>query len=256
MNHLSPSELMRCASDETVDERASRHLPTCVACAADVAGLRTALAALRVGALVRSASTPGCLDDATVAALVDGVLPPAVCEAHAIHLADCARCRAAVSSLARVVASDRVAGELAALHDEPGRHAWRRYLVPVGVAASALLLLVLEQPSRPDEAPHRERPVTTAPAPVTIAPLGEATDARALRWHPVEGADRYRVTLFDADGNVLHEAILTDTVAAVPQDVELEAGGRYFWIVAARTGLGREVASEIAEFSLPAGAGR
>jgi hypothetical protein len=91
-------------------------------------------------------------------------------------------------------------------------------------------------------------------APAAISPAGPTSAARALRWHAVTGADRYRVTLFDADGSVLFEAMLSDTVAALPPSVIVPDGRSYYWIVAARTGFDRWESSDLAEFSVPSSA--
>jgi len=66
----------------------------------------------------------------------------------------------------------------------------------------------------------------------------------------VPGADRYRVTLFDASGHVLYETQLAGTVAVLPDTVVLVAGRPYLWKVAARTGWDRWSPSELVEFSL------
>jgi anti-sigma factor RsiW len=71
----------------------------------------------------RGAAAPGpaCLSDDTIAALADGVLDAARRAVAVPHLATCARCRAAVASVARALADPAVAREVSALH-----HATRR----------------------------------------------------------------------------------------------------------------------------------
>jgi hypothetical protein len=85
--------------------------------------------------------------------------------------------------------------------------------------------------------------------------VGEVAAAPLLRWAAVDGADRYRVTLFDAGGGVLYESELGDTLTALPDSVELTPGRRYLWKVEARTDFDRWVGSELVEFSI-AGARR
>jgi len=77
----------------------------------------------------------------------------------------------------------------------------------------------------------------------------------ALRWSPVAGADRYRVTVFDATGGVVYATEVSDTVVAFPDSVALVPGDSYLWKVDARTGFDRWAASELAEFTI-AGARR
>ncbi|OLD18763.1 MAG: hypothetical protein AUJ01_06985 [Acidobacteria bacterium 13_1_40CM_3_65_5] len=74
----------------------------------------------------------------------------------------------------------------------------------------------------------------------------------ALRWSPVAGADRYRVTVFDATGGVVFVADVSDTAVAFPDSVALVPGASYLWKVNARTGFDRWAASELAEFSIAA----
>jgi hypothetical protein len=74
-----------------------------------------------------------------------------------------------------------------------------------------------------------------------------------LRWTAVPGADRYRVTLFDADGRVLFETQVPDTIAALADSVSLQAGRPYFWKVEARTGFDRWTGSSLAEFRVGRG---
>jgi hypothetical protein len=83
-----------------------------------------------------------------------------------------------------------------------------------------------------------------------MSPVGAVAAAPLLRWAPVDGADRYRVTLFDADGEVLYETELTDTVAPVPDTVAVLPGQTYLWKVEARTDFDRWVGSELVEFSI------
>jgi hypothetical protein len=69
-----------------------------------------------------------------------------------------------------------------------------------------------------------------------------------LRWSPVAGADRYRVTVFDATGGVVYASESADTVVAFPDSVALVSGASYLWKVDARTGFDRWAASGLAEF--------
>jgi hypothetical protein len=69
-----------------------------------------------------------------------------------------------------------------------------------------------------------------------------------LRWSHVAGADRYRVTVFDATGGVVYAAEASDTVVAFPDSIALVPGASYLWKVDARTGFDRWAASELIEF--------
>ena len=119
------------------------------------------------------------------------------------------------------------------------------------MCSSDLVLLLLTWPPADNRGPgHRAPPPATATTPVPLAPIGPVADAAILRWSAVAGADRYRVTLFDAGGRVVYEARLPDTVAALPDSIVLAPGRTYLWKVEARTGFDRWAASELVEFSI------
>lgn len=195
--------------------------------------------------------TPECVDDDTIAALAAGALDPSLRLAVLPHVATCARCRAAVASVARALADSAVAREVRAVEGEGGRR-WWRIVVP---AAAAALLLVLVWPQQVDDGgpSHRAPPITAGPAPVLMSPVGAVAAVETLRWAAVAGADRYRATLFDAQGRVLYEIQLADTAAALPDSVRLVPGRSYLWKVEARIGFDRWAASELIEFSIARG---
>lgn len=194
--------------------------------------------------------TPQCLDDDTIAALAAGTLDAPTRAAALPHVAGCARCRGAVASVARALSDSSVAREVAALEGA----GWRRFVrIALPVAAAAALLLLAWPPSMDDEPPHRAPPVTAAPAPAPVSPVGPVADAPILRWTSVPGTDRYRVTLFGAGGQVRYETELADTVALLPDSVVLAPGRPYLWKVEARTGFDRWATSALVEFSIAQG---
>jgi len=150
------------------------------------------------------------------------------------HLDECARCRAELVQVARLIRT------------APSR---RRYVLPMSLAAAAVLVLLLTPsvhiPGRPE---YREPAITTTAAPATISPLGEVGAARELIWSAVPRAGRYRVMLMDDGGTLLWRIETSDTTAAIPDSVRLRTGAQYFWKVEAETGFGRWVASDLIDF--------
>ncbi len=193
---------------------------------------------------VRSeALTPDCLQDDVIAALADGSLAPDLRTAVVPHVVSCPRCRGAVASVARALADPTVAAERS---DAPRGHRWYRITVPL--AAAAVLLLLLSSPGD-DRSPHRgPPPPPPATTPVPRSPVGVVATVNDLRWSHVAGADRYRVTVFDATGGVVYAAEGSDTVVVFPDSVALVPGASYLWKVDARTGFDRWATSEFAEF--------
>ena len=193
------------------------------------------------------AVTPQCLDDESLAALAEARL---AADARALvlpHLASCRRCSAALASVVRALGDRDVAREIVRV-ERPVFGRLRGLVVPLAAAA---LLLVLIRPGRiVDYEQHRAPAILPAATPVPVAPIGSVPAVTELAWHPVPGADRYRVTLFAAGGTVLYETQLADTVTAVPDSIATAPGRRYLWKVEARTGFDRWVASALVEFTI------
>jgi len=210
------------------------------------------LAQVRAGRADRTAfRTPACLDDDTVAALAEGTLDAEPRAGALAHLAQCDHCRRAVASVVRALASPDVAREARVAERGTRRAVHRVGWVAFGTAAAAaVLLLVWPPPSNEPPPTHRAAPITAAPAPEAITPVGPVAEMRGLRWTPVSGADRYRVTVFDAEGSVLFETELTGTATTLPDSVGLAAGVTYWWKVDARLGFDRWAASPLIEFSI------
>jgi hypothetical protein len=200
-----------------------------------------------------AAPTPACLDDDVIAALAEGGLDPAVRSAALPHLAVCTRCRGAVASVARALSDADVRREVAAVGGAPKR--WLRHVgrIVLPLAAASVVVLLSWPPARDREPAHRAPTITAAPAPIPVSPVGAVADARRLVWTATAGADRYRVTLFDSAGAVVFEAESPDTTALLPDAVSLGRGWRYLWKVEARIQVGRWTASDLVDFSLPAG---
>ena len=190
--------------------------------------------------------TPHCLDDETVAALAEGRLAPDARAAVLPHLAACRRCSSAVAAVSRALGDRQVAHEIArAERSRLGRVL--RFAVPLAAAA---LVLVMIRPGSDDDQRHRAPTIDPGAAPAPVAPLGSVPAARELTWTSVLGADRDRVTLFDSGGTVLYEVQLADTLAALPDSLEVAPGRRYLWKVEARADFDRWVTSSLVEFTV------
>lgn len=192
-----------------------------------------------------------CLDPDTLGALADGSLDASLRASVLPHLASCARCRATVASIARLLADPAVAREVG-----PGRtrKPVRRWLpLAIPAAAAALLLVVLDPLGESSPAPgdsHRASSIETGPFPDAILPVGDVMAVSELRWSAVIGADRYRVTLFAPDGEVVYEVEAAEAVASLPDSITLVPGRTYLWKVEARVGFDRWVSSPLVPFSL------
>lgn len=205
----------------------------------------------------RDDATSECLDDYTLAAFAERSLDDGARAGAVSHLAGCPSCRSAVASVTRVLTDPSVAREIAGL-DRPAMRRFARVAqVAVPLAAAAILVVVVWPEGANDVSPvHRAPTLTAAPSPAPMWPVGTVSDARTLRWAAVSDADRYRVTLFDAVGDVRYEVELTGTAARLPDSVSLVPGQPYLWKVDARVGFDRWAASDLVEFSIGGGTPR
>jgi len=168
-----------------------------------------------------------------------------------LHLARCTECRdelVAVTEILRPERTDRQ--NHPAL---PRRRIPWRVLAPVAAAAAAVILMVAGpwSPDGSEDVPqHRDAPAQSSLIPTPVAPLGTVSAVEQLVWHGVDGADRYRLTLYDSDGEVLWKAMTPDTVVDLPESVELSAGSRYLWRLEARVGWDMWEASELIDFEI------
>lgn len=235
--------------------RVEVHVETCARCAADVAGLRRSISNLETHGQTADPVQAGCLDEAQIAALVDGLLEPDDKTGVLSHLAVCHRCCQATASLVRALQSEPIA---AALSEHVARRGAINRRLRIGAAsalaaAAGLVGLLMVWPSEPAVTPapvHREPSVGVAAAAVLQEPIGESAAPEEFRWLPVSGADRYRVTVFDDQANVVWETETQETRAAPPATVGFRPGVQYLWKVAARVAWDRWVDSEFVRFSI------
>ena len=200
--------------------------------------------------------TPDCLDDASIAAVVEGRAFDWRDIALA-HVSECAFCRYRVAAVARVAQHPEIKKEIETL--EPERHSvasprvgWR-FFATAGLAAAAAAVILIDPAGKlrerftPSGEVHREAAITTTESPRIISPSGKGSADR-LRWTSVPEADMYRVRIWNQNGDVVWSSETRDTVIAIPSAVQ--RGVSYLWEVNARTGWDRWTSSEFVEFTI------
>lgn len=200
--------------------------------------------------------TPDCLDDASIAAVVEGRAFDGRDKALA-HVSECAFCRYRVAAIARVAMHPEIKKEIETL--EPARHSitnprvgWK-FFATAGLAAAAAVAILIEPTGTlrerftPSGEVHREAAITTTESPRIVSPTG-TTAARVLQWTSVPEADMYRVRIWSQNGDVIWSSETRDTVVAIPTAVQ--PGVSYLWEVNARTGWDRWTSSEFVEFTI------
>jgi CHAT domain-containing protein len=256
-----PSEsdvlLFALAGDGASGSAVARHVKECAACRARVAGIRRVAGGIQASAGRTVAGDGECLAEVALAQLVDGTVGTAERDAAIAHLAECGHCRSQLASLIELLADPAVAAEVRQINQTSNWAMPRRsFLAAAGLIAAAAAVFLIVRPDGGDKTPseHRGPTITAGTAPMPRTPIGDVVEARTLVWTAVSGADRYRVTLFDAGGRVLFEAQVRDTATALPDSVALAPAQLYLWKVEARTGWDRWASSELIEFRVGPGA--
>jgi hypothetical protein len=246
VTHPTPESLIPLALG-TADPATARHVEACATCQTEIERLQEAAGLLRGAAsLERRIATPACLDELVVADFVEGRLTPESRAPVVAHLLTCARCRSVVKATSRLVAETAVAAQA------PARP-WRRWSVPLGLAAAAAIVLLLVPRRGDDGTPGlREPTVTSTIAPVPIAPAPGASIPRVDRlvWSSVPGAERYRLRLYDREGSTLWTVEIADTSVGLPDSVRLLPRVPYFWRVEAQAEWMRWTASDLIPFQV------
>jgi hypothetical protein len=230
----------------------TRHVEACPACQAELARLQEAAGLLRIErSFLRRTETPDCLEESAIADFVEGRLRQEARAPLVAHLLTCANCRSRVQATGSLLADSAVTGEIPKAID----HRWRRWSLPVGIAAAAAILLLVwpRSTEHTDLAPGlRDSTPTIIDAPVPIAPRASVTRVDRFLWFGVPGVDRYRLRLYDNEGALVWTAETAETVAAQPDSIVLAAPGTYFWKIEAQVEWQRWAASDLVEFRLTA----
>ncbi|MEO5508997.1 MAG: CHAT domain-containing protein [Longimicrobiales bacterium] len=197
-----------------------------------------------------------CMDDERIASFIDGNLHADERAASILHLATCRECRRTLTGVMSVKSSPQVQPAIGRLGGI-SRTMWQpRWVAVAGLAAAASIALLIAVPraarqSSPDVLDsHRGPTITATDAPSPYFPLGDSESIDEFAWSVVDGADRYRVTVFDAEARLVFETETSDTIVALPDSVTLLPGASYLWEVEARSGIDRWTPSELVEFRL------
>jgi hypothetical protein len=263
------SELLLFATGEVLAEpdksRIAAHVAECARCRTAVAGFRALAAAVRRTTRHAEDSVARHLDELAIATFAEGGATGDARAAAIAHFVTCTSCRAQLAELCAALKDDAIVAELGFVTPRPSTFQWsagsRRGLIG-GLAAAALVIAVVgtrvlnNNATTDGTAALRDESGAMSVAPTIIAPVTIAADTSAFRWSRVPGADRYRVSVFSADGVVVWETQTGDTIAAAPSPSPLRRGERYLWKVEARTDFDRWVSSRLAEFQVAGAGGR
>lgn len=197
-------------------------------------------------------------DRALIERYVAGNLADDEVEALESHYLTCARCQAelrlamAIRDTLPEVRGASQAGDTFTLSLRRRR---RGRPVKVGAAAIAVAavlagLLFVRPTAEPDRPELREEVPDVPSAPSLLAPEGEVASVEEFRWEPVTSADRYRVTVYNAESAVVWQIETRETHAGPPDANLLEPDVQYLWEVAARVGFDRWISSSLTRFRI------
>jgi hypothetical protein len=164
------------------------------------------------------------LDDAELAALIDGGLEAETRTRVEAHLVACAECRALLAWTGRSMAESRPRV--------------RRVLMPVGLATAAVLSLLLLRPGTNPQ-PDLTRDIDASAAATTFAANAPAEgaeirlDTLIFRWTAAGAGATYQLTLSAQSGAIIWTARTTTTSLALPDSVwrRVDSGRVHYWQV-------------------------
>jgi hypothetical protein len=206
-------------------------------------------------------SEPLSCDEIVGRALIEryvaGKLSAAEVEALESHYLTCSRCQtdlrlaAAIRAVLPEVQDTSPAATVSPIAEAKHRFGRRRRALATAAAiAAALAGVLLLRPSDTDSPGHRDVVPVTEIIPNVEIPIGEVAAVEQFRWAPVASADLYRLTLYDAAGDVVWHIDTRETHIAPPDTIRLEPGALYLWQVAARVDWDRWVNSELVRFTI------
>jgi hypothetical protein len=228
----------------------SAHAERCSRCQEEIARLRGIVRGVAASTHARATGSGNCLDDFALGEFLAGDDAAAERSARIAHLATCGRCRTELAALLELCADPGVTAELGELDRSGAPRSRRRMFAAVGLLAAAVCLAVVWPKGRLGDPFHRAPTITATAAPLPEFPRGDVAEVPALRWTSAAGADRYRVTLFEAKGRVRYQIQTSDTLLALPDSVTLVPERSYLWKVEARTEVERWTSSELVEFQV------
>ncbi|HVF40977.1 MAG TPA: hypothetical protein VM939_13840 [Gemmatimonadaceae bacterium] len=153
-----------------------------------------------------------------------------------LHLVSCVECRTEMIEGRRAVSTAPAARTVS----RP-----RRLMLPLGLAAAAMLAIVVGRTTTDSDVSPMERDAGTRAAQTSIGivqPSDEgsigARDPRLI-WRRDRADASYRVTVTDENGRTIVTRTVSDTTLALPTEVINSPGTRFFWYVdAARSDAG------------------
>jgi hypothetical protein len=182
-----------------------------------------------------------------MAAYLDGRIGESARKRVEAHAAGCAECRREIAEVTAVLAPGR---------RTPGWRVWAS-----AAAAAAVIALLVVGPfgmeSEPDSAARFRGPGSAADRggpvriPVASPAHGSAVgpDGLTFVWHAGGSGASYQLTLTNDEGGVVWQLGTTDTVASLPDTIDLEPASTYHWYVDALLEGGRNATSGVRSFT-------
>jgi len=173
------------------------------------------------------------------------------------HYLTCTRCQEELrlaAAIRKVLPEVREAGQTSGDSTAVALGHWGTRRASIyGVAAAIAAVLVgvaVVQPDGGETVPHRDLETVEATVPGAEIPIGEVRSVAEFRWAPAVSADLYRISLYNATGDLLWQADTRETHVTLADTVLLVPGALYLRQVDARVGWDRWVNSELVRFTI------
>ncbi len=179
----------------------------------------------------RPAGAPACPSPEMLLALVRREGPEPIRLATLDHVMSCRECQAEFELLRAIEQSGGEHGSRLAV-----TRSGRRWYVPVALAASLLLAVVIGREMTAPAAPDISRGTPDAVTLLEPAVAASAGQPLVFAWHPVPGASGYVLEVLSLGGSVALSAETSDTMLVSSDASQLPAGEYRWWVRAAVPG--------------------
>ena len=160
------------------------------------------------------------------------------------HVMGCGACRSEFELLRSIEQAGAAEQRRPALLRIFPRPAWR-FVAPVALAASILLVVTVGPSFKVSQAPDVERGGASSVTLLRPAPGAAAEVPVTFAWAPVKGARGYELEVLDEKGVVVLAERTAETSITLPDARSLTRGASYRWWVRATTASGDQLSSEV-----------
>jgi len=267
--------------DESTSQKIREHLQTCSECQnleKKLQGLKEQFQ--RFSFLKEASENLGCYDDLEILSIVEGKSKAREERQFYSHLSDCPACLDQLISLENFVDDLTTEGILPSKTGikfklkhilDKLRNGLENRIRPFGsifqtprpafhfaglLAILIIVIILLFDGNKMIPNSFKTREVKTNQLPLTLQLLEPSnhgvfeTEGLQFRWNQIPNAGSYNFLLLNEQGNIIWEEKTPNTYLTLPQEIQLQPSGKYFWQVECFFDQGGSIISELANFSI------